>query len=289
MACLASLRIIVNNHNQNTGYQIDRFVLVTPHSKLASPKALRFFRVIAFLWCVFILVHTSMELGWYHIISYYTMWNFILLTIYFGLAALLSLPPKSSSIVMSSFAEPPTPNEMFGSVDDVSRHILSKHEKAVLVLAQVCFPMSWLVTTLTWGLLLPWGLATNGDLSSLLNFISYNTHILNAVLMTVDFALTPIPYYAYCVCFLFMWGSFYAFQEWLSFYVGGNPYSYPFLATDTWLTLFWYPALFLAHAAFFFLARFVSNWKRGLSREGLLTLEHDTYNMMHQQDELSPL
>lgn len=43
-----------------------------------------------------------------------------------------------------------------GETDDLTNKKLTTHESVVSILAQICFPMSWLVTTVTWGLLYPW-------------------------------------------------------------------------------------------------------------------------------------
>lgn len=110
---LVSVRKIVLS--RDSIYHMDPLIIRTPHVKMTTPFVLHKFRIVAFCWCVYILVEATLTLGWLHMISYYTMWNFTLLTIYFGLAASLGeAPAHPAPMSIDVLNEPAIPNSMFG-------------------------------------------------------------------------------------------------------------------------------------------------------------------------------
>mmetsp|Transcript_25321 Transcript_25321/g.28166 ORF Transcript_25321/g.28166 Transcript_25321/m.28166 type:complete len:245 (-) Transcript_25321:91-825(-) len=221
-----------------------------------------FIRWFLFLWCLgillFLIFKDLPDITW-EIFSFFTVWNYIVLTIFFGIGSYLSM------------------HRYFFSDDFLrQRETIGFVGKSFLVLFQVCCVMSLLVDSVTWIILYPTFKGTEEE-ALLINFVSYNQHGTNFICLLIEFALNLMPVYAVHVSFALYWGVLYACFA-LLYKVFGGDWRYPFLDTKSPFAVAWYVGISLFILAFWFMVYGASKFKYWLLFKKKKHFGYDTLN-----------
>jgi hypothetical protein len=195
--------------------------------------ALLAFRVAVALWQagIVIVFFAHKGRGWQ--LLFYTLWNYLLQTIFWILAA------ATSAIAWWRTAEPP-----------------AMLRRMTHLLLSICMPSSILVSIVLWGVLLPNSLA-HGSTAEL-NYWSYNMHAINTFLLLVECCTNRLLLHPATLGLIFAWVLLYSAFCWIQHSVTGF-WPYFFMSMSSWSALGWYPALivlhFLVYGAVLFLSR----------------------------------
>lgn len=184
-------------------------------------------------------------------LKYYTVWNYYLLILFFGVAALyssLDLRRQKASKIQRAKND-----EGHASAD---RQHVNGLGYFVVALFHINLTTVFIVDVLTWSLLWPM-LKANPDpkrveffANQLFNFTSYNQHGFNFVLVLGEMFLNSIPFFPYLLGYVGLWTSFYGIWAFINFSSSGK-WMYPFLdASQPWAP-FAYLGLFAVHWVFF--------------------------------------
>mmetsp|Transcript_12290 Transcript_12290/g.29201 ORF Transcript_12290/g.29201 Transcript_12290/m.29201 type:complete len:304 (+) Transcript_12290:158-1069(+) len=218
-----------------------------------STKGLLALRILICIYCVGIGVYHTAKIGM-RINRFYTQWNWILLTAYFGLAAreswqLMKAPPANGG------------ERKVGLLG-----------QATVVLFHVCTTMAMLVDVVTWTVLVPMLTTYNSDpkqgahfYTVFHSFVSYNQHGVNLVFMLLDFALGAMPYFPHMLGYVQLLSVSYG--VWASaYFVLSGTWLYPFLDTSKPYAWEAYLALFAAHWVFYLVLHLLSRTKEAVLR-----------------------
>eukprot|EP00042_Codosiga_hollandica_P046879 m.499489 g.499489 ORF g.499489 m.499489 type:complete len:294 (-) comp57323_c2_seq2:605-1486(-) len=219
-------------------------------SNFISSRNLAITRCFTALYTLAILVY-SVATNSFRCFTFYTFWNFTLLTVYFWCAAFNSvyaLMPRSAYCDMvegSSFSR---------------IYVLAR---VMWVLFQVCSTMVVLVDVVLWGILFP---NTSGsDRSVDLTFDSFNVHGANFVFMMFELFMSRIQFTPPHFIFVVILPMLYGYYQWIYRAFGGG-WMYPFMDTTVNTAGLWYLGLMVAHIAFFFLVYTLTLFRNYLAR-----------------------
>ncbi|GAQ83808.1 hypothetical protein KFL_001630060 [Klebsormidium nitens] len=138
-------------------------------------------------------------------------------------------------------------------------------EYAVQILFQTCSSSVLLVDTVLWLVLFPVSVE-EGRTSEILNFVSYNEHIINAVAMAGEFWLNSMAFPVFRMSYVVIWACLYVLLEWLA-HPWGSKWTYFFLEYRQPTSILWYAGLLLLHCIFFGVCYWLSQLKqRSLDR-----------------------
>ena len=207
--CLGALAALVV-HDRKTAYADWRYTRArATQSALfgkAMPLALTFaWRLFAFVWVLAVQsVQWSASRAGYSY-RFFTIWNFFLLLVYFGLGAALTLVA------------------LMRPADGAKE--LSWVHMVHYAMFEIALPSACLVDIVLWGVLYPYAV-TQGQGATLTNYTSVMQHAINLVLMLIEFiffssyALTP-----WHVALLAIWAGSYGVNS-ASVYVAGQCQTY---------------------------------------------------------------
>jgi hypothetical protein len=259
-----------------------------PHTRvfrttgIGSPMGLCVFRVIVFFYSASVL-GVFLGIAGINQLRFFTVWNYTLFTIFFGLASLVSLSEVSHFMRYGSYRSTAiTPITWVGELVQIGY--------------ELALPMSMLVTSAQWGVLLPLALKEGKDKADMdimfFNFCGYNMHGLNVLIMIVEFSLNIMPIEAIDAAYVVVWPSAYAVVIFiLNSTVGGWPYT--IVNTYTSVAPLWYAGLFLANLFFYFFWMAMSRIKFNTScaRQQIepIVLNWGTKDINYDHDERSRL
>ena len=207
-------------------------------ASLAGKTTLLTYRAVALVFVVSVGAAQLAQRGPY-VLSFYTVWSWWLLGLYFLLATLAS-----------ALAVTQAPSRRRASTT------ITPLGAAVVALFHVVLPSSLIVVVVTWTLLYPMLTASDDPKivstarAMFLNKTSFAQHGVNATLALGDLALNTIPATPYLMAFLGAYSS--TFGVWaFAFYRATGRWLYPFLnAHKRWAPAA-YAGLYIAHWAFF--------------------------------------
>jgi hypothetical protein len=140
-------------------------------------------------------------------------------------------------------------------------------EYVVQILFQMCSSCVLLVDSVLWLVLFPVSVE-QGRTREILNFVSYNEHILNAVAMAGEFWLNSMTFPLFRMGYVVIWACLYVLLEWLA-HPWGSKWTYFFLEYRQATSILWYAGLLILHCAFFGLCYGLSRLKhRRLGNSG---------------------
>lgn len=223
-----------------------------------SPKVLFFFRLLAFLYNLSILLYNCIteqikgDHMFLFILQYYTVWNYTFVVTFFGMGAYISF------------------KGVFKSESNAST--MSLVHKVHWVMMEVGVPSNFLVVVLTWVLLYPFA-AADGDPSELVNFISFNQHGANALFMFIDFCLNNLFLVKWHALYLILWPTAYAMCHQVLTQIRDVVYSihcpvYPFLAVTSYGSLVWFIMIIVIHLVFYGVFMLLSKAKGACTSKG---------------------
>jgi len=220
-------------------------------------------RVVACVFCIVTLGYTFAP-GDVFSLSYFTVWNWILVVFYFIISTMVS--------VIRVFY----PHTVETST--LSRVLLGIHQ----ITGEVEFPMSWLVAAVVWLYLAP-----NAGWTFFTTYTSISQHAVNAVIMSIDFAVAGYGINPHHFPLVLIWPALYVCWH----LIGNAAYGlicYPFMKTDDPIFIGWVFGLALACQAFFWSAYGFSILKRNgcACRKATLPEEDDE---MKADGKLSPV
>eukprot|EP00928_Gymnodinium_smaydae_P087477 TRINITY_DN71738_c0_g1_i1.p1 TRINITY_DN71738_c0_g1~~TRINITY_DN71738_c0_g1_i1.p1 ORF type:complete len:224 (+),score=5.46 TRINITY_DN71738_c0_g1_i1:237-908(+) len=178
------------------------------------------------------------EVQSFELFSFYTIWNFLLQTVYFGLAAI-----QSSQILI-------WPNCLYQA----------RLACVVSILFEICLPASMCVCVIMWGLLAP-AAAANGNpqmMEICFGWLSYFQHLANTIALMVDFAMAGMPIRTHHLFFLLLWtGIYYTCCVAIHQSTGRWPY---FFLRESSILPFWCVGISALHVLFYLATSQVSSW-----------------------------
>lgn len=215
----------------------DRAASVTS-ARLGSPRTLLYTRAATFGFAVCVAVRQSTFTGTMQF-KYYTVWSFLLLIAYFGMAAIASWRRV----------------RRIGS-DDAAGRTVDLLEHTVIVLYHIMLTTVFIVDITTWTVLYPMikRTTTGAELERIkklmLCFTSYIQHGGNAILVLTDFALNDISIHPYLFGWVGLWSV--TFGAWaILWYRLSGEWLYPFINyTKPWAPIA-YIGLYVGHWLFF--------------------------------------
>ncbi|KJE94814.1 hypothetical protein CAOG_05392 [Capsaspora owczarzaki ATCC 30864] len=226
---LALLMFVANRKQWHGWKELHQHHVLESH--LVKARWLLSWRAFCFVYCVVIWIYTlavSGNKGGFF--SFYTIWNYSMLTVYFGSATFYTLSHRN--------VHTPTPVELFW-------------RRSIWVLFEICLVMATLVDAVTWAILYPQSVRDdNTDL--VLNVSSYHIHALNFVFILVDGIMNNFVFMPSHSLFVCLWGFAYAMFAW-AYYAGTGVWNYSFLDTSKSVAPLWYIGLLIGHAALFLL------------------------------------
>lgn len=197
------------------------------------------FRLCVLFFCTFVwfwsLVHDE-QWNFASLMTWYTIWNFMLLIIYFAAVSLLTVLQR------------------FGFQRPMLTRLLGNF---AVVAFNVEVALVFLVDTITWGVLFP-ALYQSGNTQALTTFSSSIEHGVNILFMTVELLLNRVPMRLFHASWMTLWALIYVvFAELLYFcteiVTGDGTWRYPFLDLWTNAAIPWYAAVLVLHYVFFIL------------------------------------
>ncbi|KAL8471304.1 hypothetical protein ACS0TY_028190 [Phlomoides rotata] len=236
-----------------------------PCLKEIHPIFLMVFRMIAFS---LLLVTLSFDLAIHgaELLYYYTQWTFTLVTIYFGLASLLSVHGCYHHLKNNS-------SSGFNSSEDMERglYVPLAHEgnkngvklvdkldhpgklHAVLTssfwdnLFQVLYQMAAGAVTLTdvvyWCVIFPFMALKDYEM----NFLTVVTHSVNGILLLGDTAMNRLPFPWFRFSYFVMWTGIYVIFQWIVHACISIWWPYPFLDLAAPNASVWYLVVAVMH------------------------------------------
>lgn len=191
----------------------------------AGPKALAAGRCAVFAFMLGVVVFNWSIKGITRGLRFFTVWNYYLQLVFFGLASFCSVA--------------------YTSKREVPQGVLT----VTAVLYQVCVPVSVLVSMLTWGVLLPQATQA-GDAEQLLNFVSYCMHAVNCVCLLLEFYFGRLLLHSWLYVVVVAWMGGYIGFAWI-YHANTQWYAYFFLEL-TAVAPIWYTGCVLLSAGVFF-------------------------------------
>jgi hypothetical protein len=162
--------------------------------------------------------------------TWYTKWNYILLTLYFGGASYFSLAGKNSSTV-DNYAGLPFSG------------------RVLVVFWSISFTMVFLVDSVAWGALYPNAVAHSQGYR-MLTFTAINEHAVNCLFVFIEFCCNKIPIEPFHFWYVGIWLGMYATFA-LVYHSMSGVWRYFFLDNTSDYALLWYCGLFAGHALFY--------------------------------------
>lgn len=205
------------------------------YSWYQGPKALACGRVVVFLWMLGVFViQDATASSFFARFMFFTIWNFNLQVIFYGF------------LVFSSLS-----------------YLYSKQvPKWVLVttslLSNVCFPASFLVSLLTWGVLVPQA-ASAGNVAGFLTFYSWNEHLANFICLSLEFYFDRLLVQPHLFLAIYCWAALYVIFAWI-FHAYTGLWAYFFLNLSPTAPL-WYSGVLVAMIGAFSLYAVMSRCK----------------------------
>lgn len=223
------------------------------------PRWLLTYRLIAFL---FFGVHNMVIASTDGtILYYYTEWTFTLVTVYFGLATLLSLYGCIKNVGA-------TPDVENGGNRQENRDVAGFWTYLLQIIYQANAGAVMLTDTVFWLVIFPYNRAHHVHPSYMLVIM----HSLNAVFLLGDAALHSLPFPWFRIAYFFLWTSVYVVFEWIVHAKHNTMWPYPFLDLSWKLAPLWYVVVGLlqvpCYMLFFWLVvwlkpRVLSKWFPG--------------------------
>ena len=193
------------------------------------------FRLAVFGWQLTIMVSYIVHKAfsehnpqWPRMFAFFTIWNYLLQTAWWGLAS------------MASFTA-------IWSLGGPSLRL----RRVVHALLSVCAPAAILVSVVLWCVLLPVDARHVPSLAHReLNVFSYNMHAVNTLCLLIECALNRMLLHPAALPLLLCWVCLYMAVCWLQqAYTGFWPYF--FMDLSSWWAVAWYALLLLLHVAAF--------------------------------------
>lgn len=208
------------------------------------------FRLLTFLWMLIVQVSQYNWASSARPLYFFTVWNYHLQLIFFGLAALISGVPSCGA-----------------RSEDASQSMLFR---VVHVLFEVSLPTSVLVSMLLWGVLAPFAVQS-GDAHAIqlcFDFYSYNQHLANTFLLFIDFIFNEYLVRKDHLVFMLAWAIVYCVFTWIHYpFTGIMPYF--FMSLNEWAPM-WYTAIVLLTGALYCLALVASSHKKKMFQKRAL-------------------
>ena len=235
--------------------------------------------------------------------TYFTLWNYSLLTLYFVVVLVASaeaLVRQRRGAKASPFGTALATNSTYGGDETTDRGDGGGAALAVVAAAQppvfvlhctafvllnVLIVMAVLIDLMVWCVLVPGTVVAANNcapsasscpsIDEFISFVSFSAHGFNFFFLLFDLLLSNIPMRYYTLLFSLMWGIAYLVFQ-LIFYAAGGWWVYPFLDVTNDGSLLWY-LLLLALIAVFHLfsvgvwqakVRLLRRYKRGYAIDG---------------------
>eukprot|EP00049_Salpingoeca_infusionum_P027776 m.34229 g.34229 ORF g.34229 m.34229 type:complete len:290 (+) comp9750_c0_seq1:27-896(+) len=185
-----------------------------------------------------------------HAFSFYTIWNFTMLMVYFCLAAFQSLRAR-----ITATSDDKTPSSAF--VD-----------RTTFALFEICAAMVLLVDVVLWSVLYPHAIKSGNQaaIDGILNFGSYNVHGANLLFMAGEMVLSQMVVVPSHVLFVGVWLFAYGIYSWIRA-ADHRGWVYFFMDTTQDYAAVWYAGLMLMHGAFYFCGFLFAKLKMKLLRQ----------------------
>ncbi|TMW62734.1 hypothetical protein Poli38472_005352 [Pythium oligandrum] len=243
-------------------------------SPLAQPSSycslglLLAYRALATVFYVVVQLYDIYRTSW-RCLAFYTSWNFIAQGSYFACAALRTRKLWKRSM---------DPQGEYTALRDESMSFLRTNTfvgatrrswlRLDLVL-DVCLATSLLIGVVVWTILYPYA-QDIGHPELILNGVSYCQHVINIVLLQLDFVSTRHTVVLDALPFLIAWPTIYCVFTWI---VHGTIkrgfWPYPFLKLDTPWAPLWYGGLLFAHLVAFLVMLYLSKVKTAYRERSL--------------------
>jgi len=218
LSLLAVLGVTVDLYLKNKLFPVTVTSRMITHScwESISPGTLLTFRLSYLLFSVAILIYSYIT-NFPTLLAFFTLWNYHLQTLYFGLVVWFTIRSRPSNT-----------NKDGGGLS-----------RTIFVINLINTAMVCLVAVILWSVILPDKLKNN-DGKSVLNFESYSEHAINVPFVLAEFMLNGMrlqtPHH---IVFLILWGNIYAvFCIVFQFFGGFSPYFFADISqkiTPLWL------------------------------------------------------
>ncbi|XAR61462.1 hypothetical protein NMG60_11035168 [Bertholletia excelsa] len=230
-----------------------------PCWKCLNPLWLLFFRAFSFASMSFVLYQAVILIRGLFAFYFYTQWTFALVTVYFALGTYLSAR-GCWAYSKKRLAEDGESDDLLkrnseakqnkGNIKFQSRYSQEQiHceagflEHAMQVIYQTCAGAVLLTDIVFWGLLVPFVLGENFQLTLLIGCL----HGLNAVFLIIDSALNSQPFPWHGLAYFVLWSASYVVFQWILHACGFTWWPYPFLELATPWAPLWYFGIALIH------------------------------------------
>ena len=213
---------------------------------------------IIFLWFLWVQYNQySLVNSIPHLLSFYTVWNFHLQIVYFGVAAAASW--------CEAGGRPIRPVQLLAAV-----------------LFEVVLPSSMLVMVVFWAVLAP------PDV----DWIGYNQHLCNTGFLVVEWLANRLVLHWSHLILVLLWSFIYIGFSWIRYIFTGS-WCYFFLKLS-WGALAWYPALLVLNALAFLGVAKLTNCKKRVAGIQLTELDAEVLQLedaasVRQKDEETEL
>ncbi|WOH10554.1 hypothetical protein DCAR_0730023 [Daucus carota subsp. sativus] len=221
--------------------------------------------VVFFVLLIMLCLNVAVDGG--SIFDYYTQWTFTLITLYFGVGAVISLQGcyKYQSKVGSNgmgnlerdaergshgFSLPAANPNMAISARNLSKiEIGNDRQVAGLCgyIFQVMFQMSagavMLTDTIFWFIIVPLLAIKDYELS----FLVINMHSINAVFLVGEAAFNCMRFPWFRIAYFFLWTTVYVIFQWILHSLSATWWPYPFLDLSDSFSPLWYSTVALLH------------------------------------------
>ncbi|MCO5604268.1 hypothetical protein L7F22_058432 [Adiantum nelumboides] len=271
---LLSIMIATAYERAGYGYTLRSQVWKTCHPNVHYGWLLGV-RVVAFLYCLAILIYDIVQWGPF-IFEYYTQWSFTILIIYFGVAIGVSIKEirrhqqLDQSNVLSHnkqlLSGYPRRDEEEGSGGEVSTvapyfdhaETADWDGRFLQILYQIVLGATFVTDVVYWTCIFP--------SYSFVDVVTMSMHAVNIVLLLADVALNSLLFFWFRGAYFFLYTSVFIFFAWIIHALGEEQWPYSFLDVSDNLAPLWYFLLCLVHFVAYFLVWLVMYWKTAYLR-----------------------
>ena len=265
----------INHEEDNDDVDEDNNSLTMLSPTVLSPyfsiRNLALIRLFIAIYCLIILIVVSVGSTSGVLYSFYTVWNWVLLSFYFLLSSIVPLIAiygfsfcnvnKHQSISQNSNSSNNNINNKRNSSGYVHLLFVSNNKISRLVhqLTWILFQMHCslvlLVDVTVWGLL--YWIADESLRKEFFSFYNLSWHGLNAIFIYFDLFINMMPIYFDNAVFVVFLAMIYCLFEWL-FYFETGFWDYFFMDTSKVVNIIFYIIIFSLHVVFFAFARLIA-------------------------------
>ncbi|KAI5078488.1 hypothetical protein GOP47_0006159 [Adiantum capillus-veneris] len=224
------------------------------------------FRIVAFLYCLSILIYDIVLWGPF-IFEYYTQWSFTLLIVFFGVAICSSLKEtrrhqqldqsnmlSHNTQLLSGYPRTDEEEGAGGEASTVSPYLDPSEAadvdgRVLQILYQVALGSVFVTDVVYWTCIFP--------NYSFVDVVTMSMHGVNFILLIIEVALNNMVFFWFRGAYFFLYTAVFIFFTWIIHALGEKQWPYSFLDVSVNLAPLWYFCLCIVHFFAYFLVWFV--------------------------------